>query len=534
MKFPMASRFADDHDVVLVGYRGVDSSTRLDCPEVVSARQASGDLLSEASFRTSATALRDCADRLTSEGHDLDGYTIPQRVDDLEDARRRLNYGKVNLLSESAGTRAAQIYTWRYPESIHRSVQVAVNAPGRFLYRPKVTDTQLDRLCAGGRDCPTRLPALPKRWGPFPIEPGNVRVASFIGLMESSSAAAPLSAPMTLDAWRAAADGDASGLWFQSFMTQLIFPRVQVWGEHAATARLDAAAAKRHFASPARDRSGVGDALNQFAWAGGRLVDAWPSTPDDNAYATPRTSNIETLLISGEVDGATPAENGTKDVLPHLPNGRQVILKGFGHTIDFWNNQKPAGSHLVNTFFATGKVDDSRFIEQKIDLEPDTTQTRLAKMIVGAMVGVALLAALSLAVAAFRVRRRGRLGRVSSVALRSVWALVLGLGGWFGAALLAVIFVPSVQIDAAALVIPSVAIPVGLGAYLAWVDVDRPRLAGLACAIAGAQLGAWFGFAVAASPFALLTAVVGAVAGTNLLLVAGDIVAERRVTAPAR
>ena len=53
-------------------------------------------------------------------------------------------------------------------------MQLAVNAPGRFLYRPELTDAQLDRLCAGGRDCPTRLPALPKRWGPFPIEPGNV------------------------------------------------------------------------------------------------------------------------------------------------------------------------------------------------------------------------------------------------------------------------------------------------------------------------------------------------------------------------
>ena len=59
MKFPMASRFADDHDVVLVGYRGVDSSTRLDCPEVVSARLASRDLLSEASLRASGD--RRCA-----------------------------------------------------------------------------------------------------------------------------------------------------------------------------------------------------------------------------------------------------------------------------------------------------------------------------------------------------------------------------------------------------------------------------------------------------------------------------------------
>jgi len=33
MVFPLASRLAEDHDVVLVGYRGVDGSVRLDCPE---------------------------------------------------------------------------------------------------------------------------------------------------------------------------------------------------------------------------------------------------------------------------------------------------------------------------------------------------------------------------------------------------------------------------------------------------------------------------------------------------------------------
>ncbi len=533
MTFPMASRFADDHDVVLVGYRGVDSSTKLDCPEVTSSRLRSRDMLSEASMRASGTALRDCADRLKSEGYDLNGYTIPQRVDDLEDARRLLNYSKINLFSESAGTRSAQIYSYRYPASIHRSVQLGVNAPGRFLFSPERTASQLERICAAGHDCPTRLPALPKRWGPFPVESGNVRAASFWGLMEASSAAAPLSAPETLDTWRAATDGDASGLWFQSFLVRLMIPRAMVWGELAATARLDAAAAKQHFASPRPDRSGVGDAVNQFLWSDGRLVDAWPATPDDNAYATPRTSTIETLLISGEVDGSTPPEIATKEVLPHLPNGRQVILKGFGHTTDFWNNQKPAGAHLITTFYATGKVDDSRYTEQKIDLTPDTTQTGLAKKLAGFMVGLALVAALSLAIAAWRVRSRGRLGRVASVALRSVGALVLGLGGWFGAALLALIFAPSVQIDAAALVVPSVALPVALGADLAWVDVDRPKLAGLACAVAGAQLGAWVGFAVTASPIALLTAVVGAAAGTNLLLVAGDIVADRRIRTAA-
>ena len=45
MKFAKASRLAADHDVVLVGYRGVDGSSRLDCPEVTSALKHSADFL---------------------------------------------------------------------------------------------------------------------------------------------------------------------------------------------------------------------------------------------------------------------------------------------------------------------------------------------------------------------------------------------------------------------------------------------------------------------------------------------------------
>ena len=54
MQFPKASRYAADHDVVLVGYRGVDGSVRLDCPEVESALAHSTDFLGEKSFRAYA------------------------------------------------------------------------------------------------------------------------------------------------------------------------------------------------------------------------------------------------------------------------------------------------------------------------------------------------------------------------------------------------------------------------------------------------------------------------------------------------
>ena len=63
MNFPDASRFAGHHDLVLVGYRGVDGSSRLGCPEVTSAREHARDFLSEESFRADAAAFKACARR---------------------------------------------------------------------------------------------------------------------------------------------------------------------------------------------------------------------------------------------------------------------------------------------------------------------------------------------------------------------------------------------------------------------------------------------------------------------------------------
>ena len=40
-KFEAMARFAQDRDVVLVGYRGVDGSVSLDCPEVIDSRERS-------------------------------------------------------------------------------------------------------------------------------------------------------------------------------------------------------------------------------------------------------------------------------------------------------------------------------------------------------------------------------------------------------------------------------------------------------------------------------------------------------------
>src|SRR6202050_3888701 len=223
MEFPDASRFTANHDVVLVGYRGVDGSTRLDCPEVSSAMEASGDLLSEQSFRAVAAAYRSCADRLRSDGVDLAGYSIPEEVDDLEAARRALGYHQIDLVSKSAGTRVAMIYAWRYPKSIHRSVMIGVNPPGNFLWNPQTTGEQIRRysaLCAKAASCRSRTPNLaaplkssvaqvPSHWVVLPIQKGDFKAAAFFGLInETSAGGGPIAAPLTINTFSAAGEGD--------------------------------------------------------------------------------------------------------------------------------------------------------------------------------------------------------------------------------------------------------------------------------------------------------------------------------------
>ena len=113
-----------------------------------SSREHSRDLLSTASLASDARAFRACANRLRDKGVDLAGYSLPERVDDLELARRALGYHQIDLVSESAGTRTAMIYAWRYPKSIHRSVMIGVNPPGNFLWDAKTTGEQIRRYAA--------------------------------------------------------------------------------------------------------------------------------------------------------------------------------------------------------------------------------------------------------------------------------------------------------------------------------------------------------------------------------------------------
>ena len=437
------------------------------------------------------------------------------------------------------------IYQWRYPNSVDRSVMIGVNPPGNFIYSGAEIDQGIERysaLCAKQPACRARTANLaasmkhtaahmPSSWFSLPIKPGNALVGTFLGLTEANSnSGSPLSGPMTLDSWISAAQGDPSGLWLLSWMADVVLPQSFTWGEFASIGMADAQPVERYFSSGADRGSIIGNPLGEFLWGAGGMAHAWPANPGENQYTSVQNSSVPTLLIGGTLDFETPAQNATKELLPHLSNGHQVILSGLGHVDDFDSYEPSASTQLLTTFYATGRVDTSRYTPNVVSFTTPQSQTAIAKDILGSMIGFALLAVIWLVVLAIRIRRRGGTGRKTGAWIRSAGPIVFGLGGWFLGELLVLRFWPSRALDDQLLAVVSIAVPIWLGVYAGWVRTDTPkamRAKGIGAAGVGAVVGAALGFHVTSGLMALITTIIGAAVVSNLSLLVLDIWTER-------
>jgi pimeloyl-ACP methyl ester carboxylesterase len=367
LKFKPSDDLLSNHDFILVGYRGVDGSGKLDCPEVNRAIKGKGrDLLSDSSLVNLGKAYRKCATRLQSEGINLDAYTIPDVIRDMETARTVLGYGRINLLSQSYGTRIAQIYAYQHPNTIHRSVMVGANPPGRFVWEPKTIDQQIEyynRLWTQDSACRSRtndltktmrnvLQNMPNHWLFFPIDAGKVKLISFALLYHRKTSA------QVFDTFIAAEKGDPAGLALMTLAYDFMFPRMITWGDLAAKAISADFDSTRNYAIEMDPPGSIlGSPFSKLLWS---LAD-WPTAAIPDEFRKVQQCSVQTLIISGSIDFSTPAEYATDQLLPKLENGKQIILAEMGHTGDIWNVQRPATERLITSFFDSGLADDSLF-----------------------------------------------------------------------------------------------------------------------------------------------------------------------------
>ena len=155
------ARVVRKRDIVLVDQRGTGRSAPLTC------ESGEDDLFLEAGDIDRMLELsRECLDGLD---HDPRFFTTSTAIRDLERVREALGYAELNLYGISYGTRVAQHYLRRYPESTRRVILDGVLPPAVPLGTDVALASQaaLDALfdrCEADAACRQTFPDLRRRF----------------------------------------------------------------------------------------------------------------------------------------------------------------------------------------------------------------------------------------------------------------------------------------------------------------------------------------------------------------------------------
>ena len=401
----------ENHDFVMVGYRGVDGTVTLSCPEVdrLVKTHMGKDLFSEQARTEYATAVKQCAATYQEAGVDLSGYTIPGVVEDMETVRIALGYDQVNLLSVSYGTRIAQIYAYMHPDSLHRLALIGVNTPGHFVWDPVVFDGMIghiSELCAQDVTCSSRTSDftqtmyavnhnMPKRWFFFNIDPDTVRLGTHALFFANSNMS------MVFDAYLAAGKGDPSGLAMMNLLGSLM-PFQAILGDQYSKGGTTDFEKYHGIESIDLGDSIMGAPLAEMIWP---MAVNWPIDLIPKDLREFQESDVEMLLVNGTVDFSTPP-TALDEANPYFHKAQMVLLPEFSHVSDVTTLQPEAFERLITSYYDTGVADASLYVYQPLSFEPGMRLTVVAILLVAAMILLPALVILGVVMVVRYIRRR--------------------------------------------------------------------------------------------------------------------------------
>jgi pimeloyl-ACP methyl ester carboxylesterase len=340
-----AERFAallDDRDLLLVDQRGTGKSSAQPCM-LYSATDPAASLRDVFPI----AAVKRCARRLEARA-DLTQYTYDRFANDLEQVRRGLSYGALNLYSGSYGTRAAQMYIRKFPASVRSAylgsaVPTDASNPLAFAKTAQAALELLFTACSADAACRSAYPELREEFHAVSarLDTGTVRV---------SIPGSPRSA--TLYRGRVAE-------WMRSKLYRPNSATMLPWMIHRAYAGdwspmvkgllADARDADPGFSfglflsitcsedvafildqdiAPETQGTFLGDYRVRQQQA---VCKEWPTRTLSKDYRAPVLSAVPTLFVSGDADGGTPLWYADR-VAAGFSNHIQVIAKGQGHT----------------------------------------------------------------------------------------------------------------------------------------------------------------------------------------------------------
>ena len=330
-------------DILLVDQRGTGSSSRMDC-------DVDEDIIEGKFSREQVLEVtRDCLDALP---HDPRFFTTSVAVTDLEAVREALGYGPLNLYGVSYGSRVAQHFAKRYPEST-RSIVLDGVVPPQIVLGPEIaTEAQkaLDSIfarCAADEACNERFPDLPQGFqriraqlddGPVtveipnpvtgrrePVDFGSAELAAAVRLLAYNANSISI-VPLLV---HEAASGNFEPLAAQMQMISTQMSKALALGMHNAVMCSEDA--------PFYDDMSIDYASLEASYIGIVQLEAieamcslWPAGPVDDDFRAPLDTAIPVLLLSGDVDPITPPRYASLAMVD-LQRARHLIGKQQGH-----------------------------------------------------------------------------------------------------------------------------------------------------------------------------------------------------------
>ena len=355
-----------NRDIVLLDQRGTGQSAVMNC-------EADEDIIEGRFSREQTLAVtQECLEQLP---HDPRFFTTSVAVGDLEALREALGYAQFNLYGISYGSRVAQHFVRRYPEST-RTVILDGVIPPQLALGPAIAieaqnalDAIFDR-CAESKVCAERFPDIREDFSmlraelvdepvtivlPDPLT-GKPEEMSF-GPQELAAALRLLSyhpnsvavMPMLINE---AIRGNYAPIASQFMMIAASVSEAMSIGMHNAVVCTEDAPyfAGEQISRDALDATYIGplqlDALET-------ICSVWPRGALDKDFKTPLASDLPVLLLSGEADPVTPPRYAELAAID-LDNARLLTGRKQGH------GQAPRGCmpDLIAKFVETANGHD--------------------------------------------------------------------------------------------------------------------------------------------------------------------------------
>lgn len=362
----------EKRDLVMVDQRGTGGSHDLDCDVPGSPEDPQGYF--EEYFP--AEVVRTCRQKLEADA-DLTLYTTSIAMDDIDEVRRALGYQQINLVGGSYGTRAAQVYMRRHPETARSAILMGVAAMDQhipFYHAPdaqQAMDLLLD-ACLEDEACGAAFPDV------------RTELTEVIERLKAEPATVEIPHPVTGEpvAITLSRESFAEGLRFLSYTGftsvtvplvihqahegsfEAIAPMLMTWhklireiisfGMHLSVV----CAEDRPFVTPEQAQElAAGTYLGDYRAQ--QIIDAcelWPRGEIPAGYHDPVTVDVPTLLISGALDPVTPPK-WAEEVDANLPSSLHVVVAHGHHSPEGGLTHPECIDAIIGDFLDRGSVE---------------------------------------------------------------------------------------------------------------------------------------------------------------------------------